>query len=121
MDLCNEARKELPLLHVPGDLMTKTRSFEKHFTCMVYDRTSARDYEKELESNVIKCYTDGSKMNDRIGASVYIEYSNHLTCQKSYLGKLRTVFQAEVFTIQVSSDTTPNTSHELAPFPSKFK
>ena len=51
--------------------------------------------------NLIKCYTDGSKINGRVGAGYYIVYpDNSKTMQDFfYLGIHSSVFQAEVFVI----------------------
>ena len=59
-------------------------------------------YENALvEPSIIRCYTDGSTLNERAGASFYIEYaSGSYTNQKFFhLGRYGTVFQAKVFAI----------------------
>ena len=65
------------------------------------ERKDAVQYENALEPSIIRCYTDGSKLNGRAGASFYIEYaSNSQTDQNFFhLGRYSTVFQAEVFAI----------------------
>ena len=65
------------------------------------ERKDAVQYENALEPSIISCYTDGSKINRRAGASFYIEYaSGSQTAEKFFhLGRYSTVFQAEVFAI----------------------
>ena len=67
----------------------------------VMESKDAVQYENALEQSIIKCYTDGSKLNGRAGASFYIEYpSGFQTDQKFFhLGRHSTVFQAEIFAI----------------------
>ena len=101
VDVCNEARKHLPLLSMPADLITKTKVFEKQYKCLVTERKDAVQYENALEPSIIRCYTDGSKLNGRAGASFYIEYASGSQTDQSFfhLGRYSTVVQAEVFAI----------------------
>ena len=101
VDLCSGARKELALLGMPADHRRKTRSFKRNFECLILDRTSAIEYEGGLDESHLKCYTDGSKLSERVGAGLYIKYPYDSRSVKNcfHLGKLSTVFQAEVFGI----------------------
>ena len=101
VDVCNEAREKLLLLSMPADLIQKTKVFGKQYKCLVMERKDAVQYENALEQSIIKCYTDGFKLNGRAGASFYIEYpSGSQTDQILFhLGRHSTVFQAEVFAI----------------------
>ena len=65
------------------------------------ERKGAVQYENVLASSIIKCYTDRCKLNEKAGASFYIEYaSDSQTDQKIFhLGRYSTVFQGEVFAI----------------------
>ena len=38
LDVCNEARKFLPLLQMPADRIKKTKLFEKNFECQIMDK-----------------------------------------------------------------------------------
>ena len=37
VDVCNEARRFLPLLQMPADRIKKTKVFEKNFKCQIMD------------------------------------------------------------------------------------
>ena len=65
------------------------------------ERKDAAQYENALKPSIIKCYTDGSKLNGRAGASFYRDHAaGSQTDQKFFhLGRYSTVFQAEVFTL----------------------
>ena len=78
VDVCNASRpkKNLPLLSMPADLIAKTKVFRKRYKCLVMERKDAVLYENALEPSIIRCYTDGSKLNGRAGASFYIEYAS---------------------------------------------
>ena len=59
--------------------------------------------ETEPNANTIPCYTDGSKMNDKVGAGVYIPDidGNGTPAEMSYhIGENSTVFQAETFAVE---------------------
>ena len=86
---------------MPADLITKTKVFGKQSECLVMELKDAVQYENGLEPSIIRCFTDGSKLNGRAGASFYIQYaSGSQTDQKFFqLGRYSTVFQAEVFAI----------------------
>ena len=101
VDVCNEAKENLPLLSMPADLITKTKVFGKQYKCLVMERKDAVQYESALEPSIIRCYTDGSKLNGRAGASFYIEYASGSQTDQDFfhLGRYGTVFQAEVFAI----------------------
>ena len=76
VDVCNEAKENLPLLSMPAYLITKTEVFGKQYKCFVVERKDAVQYENALESSIIRCYTDRSKLNGRVGASFYAEYAS---------------------------------------------
>ena len=86
---------------MPADLIQKTNVFGKQNKCLVMEPKDAVQYENALEQSIIKCYTDGSKLNGRAGASFYIEYPSGSQTDQNFfhLGRHSTVFQAEVFAI----------------------
>ena len=86
---------------MPADLITKTKVFGKQYKCLVMERKDAVQYKNALEPSIIKCYTDGSKINGRAGANFCIEYASGSQTDQNFfhLGKYTTVFQAEGFAI----------------------
>ena len=43
VDVCNEARKFLPLLQMPADRIKKTKVFERNFECQIMDKKMLSD------------------------------------------------------------------------------
>ena len=100
VDACNEARKFLPLLQMPSDRIKKTNAFERNFQCQIMDKKNAIRFESVLNQSTVKVYTDGSKLNGRVGAGFYAEYPNNSPKQAFFrVGIYSTVFQAEVLAI----------------------
>ena len=58
VDVCNEARRFLPLLQMPADRMKKTKVFERNFKCHIVDKKIAIGSESVLNLNTVKVYTD---------------------------------------------------------------
>ena len=77
VDVCNEARKFLPLLQMPADRIKKTKLFERNFECQIMDKKNAIRFESVLNQSTAKVYTDGSKLNGRVGAPFYAKYPNN--------------------------------------------
>ena len=100
VDICNEARRFLPLLQMPADRIKKTKVFERNFECQIMDKQNAIRSESILNHNTITVYTDGSKLDGRVGAGFYAEYPSNSPKQAFFhLGIHSTVFQAEVLAI----------------------
>ena len=101
VDVCNEAKENLLLLSMPADLITKTKVFGKQYECLVMERKDAVQYENASEPSINRCYTDGSKLNGRAGASFYMKYASGSQADVNFfhLGRYSTVFQAAVFVI----------------------
>ena len=100
VDVCNEARRLLPLLQMPADRLKKTKVFERNFECQIMDKKNAIRSESVLNQNTVKVYTDGAKLHGRVGAGFYAEYPNNSPKQAFFrLGIYTTVFQAEVLAI----------------------
>ena len=99
VDVCNEAKENLPLLSMPANLITETKVFEKQYKCFVMERKDVVQYENAVEPSIIRCYTDGFKINGRDGANFYIEYASGSQTDQNFfhLGKYSTIFQEEVF------------------------
>ena len=103
VDVCNDARR---LLQMPADRIKKTKVFERNFECQITDKKSAIRSESVLNQNTVKVYTNGSKLDGRVGAGFYAEYPNNSPKQAfSHLGIYSTDFLAEVLAI---SEVTKN-------------
>ena len=65
-----------------------------------HGQKNAIRFESVLNQSTAKVYTDGSKLNGRVGAPFYAEYPNNSPKQAFFhLGIYSTVFQAEVLAI----------------------
>ena len=83
---------------MPADQINKTKVFERNFECQIMDKKNAVRTESVLNQNTVKIYTDGSKLDGRVGAGFYAENPNNSPKQAFFhLGIHGTVFQAEVF------------------------
>ena len=97
VDVCNEARRFLPLLQMPADRIKKTKIFEKNFEYQIMDKKNVIRSESVLFHNTVKVYTDGSKLDGRAGTGFYEEYTNNSPKQAFFhLGIYSAVFQEEV-------------------------
>ena len=100
VDVCNEARRFLPLLQMPADRIRKTKVIERNFECQIMDKKNAIRFESVLNQNTVKVYTDGSKLDGRVGAGFYVKHPNNSPKQAFFHnGIYSTVFQAEVIAI----------------------
>ena len=64
------------------------------------DKKNAIRSESVLNQNTVKVYTDGSKLDGRVGVSFYAKYPNNSLKQAFFQLRLHsTVFQAEVLAI----------------------
>ena len=85
---------------MPADRIKKTKVFERNFECQIMGRKNAIRSESVLNQNTVEVYTDGSKLNGRVGAGFYAEYPNNSPKQTVLHLRIRsTVFQAEVLAI----------------------
>ena len=85
---------------MPADRIKKTKVFERNFERQIMDKKNAIRFESVLNQSTVKVYTDGSKLNGRVGAGFYAEYPNNSPKQAFFhLGIYSTVFQAEVLAI----------------------
>ena len=77
VDICNEARRFLPLLQMPADRLKKTKVLERNFECQIMDKKKAIRSESVLNQNTVRAYSHGSKLDGRVGAGFYAEYPNN--------------------------------------------
>ena len=55
----------------------KNKVVERNFECQIMDKKNAIRSEGVLNQNAIKVYTDGSKLDGRVGVGFYAEYPNN--------------------------------------------
>ena len=77
-----------------------TKVFERNFECQIKDKKNAIRFERVLNQNTVKVYTDCSKLGGRVGAGFYAEYPKNSPKQAFFhLGIYSTVLQAAVLAI----------------------
>ena len=65
-----------------------------------YGQKNAIRYKSVLNKNTVKVYTDGSKLDERVGAGFYAKYPNNFPKQAFFHHGLHsTVFQAKILAI----------------------
>ena len=85
---------------MPADQIKKTKVFERNFESQIMDKKNAIRSESVLNQNTVKIYTDGSKLDGRVGPSFYAKNPNNSPKQAFFhLGIHSTVFKAEVLAI----------------------
>ena len=86
---------------MPADQIKNTKVFEKNFIRQIMDnKKNAIRFESLLNQNTVKFYSDGSKLDGKVGEGFYAEYPNNSPKQAFFhLGIYSTVFQAEVLAI----------------------
>ena len=90
---------------MPADQTKKTNVFEKNFECQIMDKKNIIRSESVLNQNTVKVYTDGSKLDGKVGAGFYAEYPNNSLKQAFFLHGLHsTVFQAEILAVSEVSE-----------------
>ena len=100
VDVCNEARRFVPLLQMPADRIKKIKVFERKFECQIMDKKNAIRFESVLNQSTVNDYTDGSKLDGKVGAGFYAEYPNNSPKQEFFqLGIYSIVLQAGVLAI----------------------
>ena len=79
------------------------------------DKKNTIRFESILNQSTAKVYTDGSKLNGRVGAAFYAEYPNNSPKQAFFhLGIYSIVFQAEVLAIsQVAKNLLLDKMHKV--------
>ena len=77
VDVCNEAKRFLPLLQMPADRIKKTKVFERNFEYQIMDKKNAIRTESIPNQNTVKVYTDGSKLDGRVDVGFYAKYPNN--------------------------------------------
>ena len=97
---CEAVWKQIPALELPCDHSNGSGPWELPFIVHMEDRewwnVNGTKLDQVFEDSVL-CFTDGSKQNNKAGASYVIP---QLEAEgKFYLGTLTTVFQSEIYAI----------------------
>ena len=107
VDMNNEGKVKIPVLNMPKDSCTPYLQFGRKFSVKIGERDEIQSEIDELDNGIIQCYTDGSHIDRKTGAGIFfkphqtLEFEN----QAISLGKLATVYQAEVIAISNAADT----------------
>ena len=85
---------------MPADRIQKTKLFERNYECQIMDKKNAIRSESILNLKTIRVYTDGSKLDVKVGVGFSAVYPNNSAKQAFfYLGIHSIVFQEEVLAI----------------------
>jgi ribonuclease HI len=94
--LLESAIDNLPCKGLAMDLTKPMLSLDTNYTIQIPDRSEYPGLLNSLPESAIKCFTDGSKMEDSVGAGFVIYHNNNIIKEEAlYLGTHSTVFQAE--------------------------
>ena len=106
VDMNNEGKIKIPILNMPKDSCTPYLQFERKYSVKIGERNQIQSEIDELDDNVIQCYTDGSHIDRKTGAGIFFKPHQILEIdnQAISLGKLATVYQAEVIAISHAAD-----------------
>ena len=99
--LCKKLLSGANIAEHEQDQQTSTLNIDASFGTEIPILSDYR--ETEPNADTITCYTDGSMMNDKVGAGVYIpdQVGNGSPIEMSYhIGERSTVFQAETFAVE---------------------
>ena len=100
ISLSNDIHNQLPFNGQPMDLCKPILNIDSNFSVDIPERDGYEEYINTLPSATIQCYTDGSKMDGKVGAGYYISKNNTEIVEESLsLGTDSTVFQAETTAI----------------------
>jgi ribonuclease HI len=105
VDICNEFRNQAGVTEVIEDSCVAKRLVGSSFSVDICDRTDATVKEQNMANAVIKCYTDGSKLESgAAGAGVIIIDDESREEVSLYLGSDATVFQTEITALATAAD-----------------
>ena len=78
----------------------ENKGIREKFRMQIMDKKNAIRFESVLNQNTVKVYTDGLKLDGRVGAGFYAEYPNNSPKQAFFhLGICSIIFQAKVLAI----------------------
>ncbi|MEC9321195.1 MAG: reverse transcriptase domain-containing protein [Chloroflexota bacterium] len=98
--IINEIHRKIPLHGKPMDLVKPHLNLDPNFKVEIPPRENFPAVLSGIPPSTIQCYTDGSKMEERVGAGFVIYEDKEVVAEECfYLGLHSTVFQAEVTAI----------------------
>lgn len=104
--ICWHTAGEIPHLRMPCDYMTPSYDFEQKYSIEILPREEFHADIVEYAGDPIRCYTDGSRMNDISGCGFTIQIKGEKDVNVSIpLGNHATVFQAEAHAIKCAAST----------------
>ena len=104
VEILNNMRLENTLLTYPQDKLPGKQTIPKKHTTTIGTRENFTPKDDtNIQSNEIVCYTDGSKTDDGSGCAYIIKTKDYDIQEYTHLGKLATVFQAEITAITQAS------------------
>ena len=88
--------QKLPFKGESLDLSKPSLNLDTDFNVSIPAREEYPDILTSLPDTSIRCFTDGSKIEDKVGAGFVIYHNNNIIKEEAYhLGAYSTVFQAE--------------------------
>ena len=87
------------LLCMPSDVMPRTKSYNRTYSIVLLSREDWLREECNFARTDVCLYTDASKTGNEVGAGIYGD--NPRTQIQVSLGSLATIFQAEVYAIEL--------------------
>ncbi|CAL4077635.1 unnamed protein product, partial [Meganyctiphanes norvegica] len=106
VDMNNEGKIKIPILNMPKDSCTPFLQFGRKFSVKIGKRNEIQTEIDELDDGIIQCYTDGSHIDRKTGAGIFFKPNQILEVENQTisLGRLATVYQAEVIAISNAAD-----------------
>ena len=106
VDMNNEGKIKIPILNMPKDSCTPFLQFGRKFSVKIGQRNEIQTEIDELDDGIIQCYTDGSHIDRKTGAGIFFKPNQILEVENQTisLGRLATVYQAEVIAISNAAD-----------------
>jgi ribonuclease HI len=104
-DICNTLQRGVEEIQMPMDMGPKEWLPNPKYGLSILDRQKAVASGQLQKDSVIRCYTDGSKMEEGdAGAGVSIWEGDNCTRFNTHLGSLATVFQGEIVAIAMAAE-----------------
>ena len=98
--ILEEIHQNLPFHGTQMDLIKPHLNLETNFNMEIPAREDYPDILSSVPPSTVQCFTDGSKMEDKVGAGYTILSNDVLINEESFhLGSYSTVFQAEVMAV----------------------